>query len=107
MVHRNTSGCRYRMHRIAETMPFTVKAPNIHDATSESVSRPCCWIVRTIATGPVIANRNAMMALTTVSPRIEDTRWRMSRSVNLDRSKYFRRANLRIYLDKGGVSWDR
>ena len=43
--------------------PLTKNAAKIHDAMSDSLSRPAAPTERTIATGPVHAKRNATIAL--------------------------------------------
>src|SRR3954470_16235220 len=68
MLHRKTSGWRYAADTTMLRTPLMKKAPKIHDAMSDSLSRPAAPTERMIATGPVHAKRNATTALPNWTP---------------------------------------
>ena len=64
MLQRKTSGWRYASEKPMLIRPLTKKAAKIHEAMSDSDRPPRVPTERMIATGPVVAKRNATTALT-------------------------------------------
>jgi len=63
MLQRKTSGCRYASDSVMLITPFRKNAANTHEARSVSLNPPRAPTERMIATGPLMAKRNATNAL--------------------------------------------